>query len=139
MKASFILGLSFLLTSIPTNAQDGSLVWFKSYGGLESDGAMSIVETIDSGYMIVGDSESFITIPGPYGEYPIPVIWLLKTDSNGDTLWTKIFNENNDIVHARKIKQTVEVEPNPFNPSTNIRIHNPDAGLFTVNIFSLNS
>ena len=108
MKSKFIiLCLSHLLFTRSMNAQDTSVVWFKSYGGYESDYASSVIETYDGGYLVVGVSWSFVTVPSPFGEEPRPVIWLLKTDLNGDTLWTTIFNNynNNNIVDAFAAKQ----------------------------------
>ena len=108
MKSKFIiLCLSHLLFTRSMNAQDTSVVLFKSYGGYESDYASSVIETYDGGYLVVGVSWSFVTVPSPFGEEPRPVIWLLKTDLNGDTLWTTIFNNynNNNIVDAFAAKQ----------------------------------
>jgi len=82
-------------------------VWFNSFGGSESDYATSVIETYDGGYLVAGVSYSFVTVPGPFGEEPRPVIWLLKTDLKGDTLWTTKFNNynNNNIVDAFAVKQ----------------------------------
>jgi hypothetical protein len=62
----------------------GDTIWTKWYGGTwASDLAWSIQQTSDSGYIIVGFTASFGA-----GSYDI---WLLKTDENGDTLWTKTY------------------------------------------------
>lgn len=61
----------------------GDTSWTKTYGGSGSDGATSIALTSDGGFMITGRTQSF-------GAGYLDV-WLLKTDSNGDTLWTKTF------------------------------------------------
>jgi hypothetical protein len=61
----------------------GDTVWTKTYGGSGSDGATSICLTSDGGFIITGRTQSF-------GAGYLDV-WLLKTDSLGDTLWTKTF------------------------------------------------
>lgn len=55
----------------------------KTYGGTGSDIGKSVHQTFDGGYIIVGNTNSF----GAGGTD----IWLIKTDSLGDTLWTKTF------------------------------------------------
>jgi hypothetical protein len=54
-------------------------VWTRTYGGVEDDGGSSVQQTANGGYIIFGSSASF---GGG---------WLLKTDSDGDTLWTRIY------------------------------------------------
>ncbi|HEX7320200.1 MAG TPA: hypothetical protein VF399_07585 [bacterium] len=61
----------------------GDTIWTKTYGGSGSDGATSIALTSDGGYIIAGRTQSF-------GAGYLDV-WLLKTDSSGDTLWTKTY------------------------------------------------
>ena len=62
---------------------DGNHLWTKEYGGDESDAAYCICETSDGGYIITGFTESF----GAGRDD----VWLLKTDENGDTLWTRTY------------------------------------------------
>ena len=61
----------------------GDSTWSKIYGGNSTDFAYQVCQTNDGGYIVVGNTYSFGA-----GEYDI---WLLKTDSNGDTTWTKTF------------------------------------------------
>lgn len=72
--------LSLWLLKIDSN---GSIVWSKTYG-TESDreynGGFYLRQTSDSGYAIVGHRD--------FGERGL---WFLKTDSLGDTLWTKTY------------------------------------------------
>ena len=62
---------------------DGDTIWTKTYGGVDSDGGTCVQITSDEGFIIVGRTWSF-------GAGHLDV-WLLKTDSLGDTLWTKTF------------------------------------------------
>ncbi|MCK4397008.1 hypothetical protein KAW96_10515 [candidate division WOR-3 bacterium] len=61
----------------------GQLLWEKTYGGMSDDKGISVYETSDSGFIVTGYTASFG--PGSYNVY------LIKTDKNGDTLWTKAF------------------------------------------------
>lgn len=66
---------------IKTDAQ-GVLLWQKFYGGNSSDAGYDVVISPD-GYAIVGGTSSSGAGSGD--------VWLLKTDLNGDTLWTKTY------------------------------------------------
>ena len=67
---------------IKTDA-NGDTLWTKTYGGVDYDRGGSVQQTIDGGYIVVGSTSS-------YGE-PFGDVWLIKTDTIGDTLWTKTF------------------------------------------------
>jgi hypothetical protein len=67
---------------IKTNAV-GDTIWTKTYGGTESDGIYSICQTIDGGYIMTGATRSYGA-----GWYDL---WLIRTNSIGDTIWTKTF------------------------------------------------
>ncbi len=61
----------------------GDSLWAKTYGEIYSlDYGLSVCETYDSGYIIAGQTYLF----DPYGD-----VYLIKTDVNGDTLWTKTY------------------------------------------------
>ncbi|MBD3286562.1 hypothetical protein GF359_08305 [candidate division WOR-3 bacterium] len=61
----------------------GDTLWTKTYGGDGDEAARCAQQTTDGGFMIVGETESF-------GAGKTDV-WLLRTDSLGDTLWTRTF------------------------------------------------
>ncbi|MEI6851843.1 MAG: T9SS type A sorting domain-containing protein [Bacteroidota bacterium] len=67
---------------------DGNEIWYKTYGGTNSDYGGSFSSTIDNGFIITGYTESF----GMGGKD----VYLIKTDINGDTLWTKTFGGSGD-------------------------------------------
>jgi hypothetical protein len=77
----------------------GSLQWAKTYGGPEgNEEGNSVLQTDDDGFIIAG-STSF----GPGGAN----VYLLRTNAEGDTLWTKTFGgEHNDI--AESIQETAD-------------------------------
>jgi|WetSurMetagenome_2_1015567.scaffolds.fasta_scaffold09422_3 hypothetical protein len=61
----------------------GEVLWNKTYGGTRADWASDVQQTYDGNYIVVGSNSSFA--------FPNGRLWLLKTDTNGDTLWTKFF------------------------------------------------
>lgn len=60
-----------------------SPAWIKIFGGEDDEYAYFVQQTTDEGYIIVGGTNSF-----GIGDYDV---LLIKTDKNGDTLWTKTF------------------------------------------------
>lgn len=57
----------------------GKILWQKTFGGSNEDGASSVLETIDGGFIIAGETMSFGA-----GDYDVLVI---KTDAMGNVLW----------------------------------------------------
>ncbi|MBE9481234.1 MAG: T9SS type A sorting domain-containing protein [Bacteroidetes bacterium] len=78
---------------------NGNEVWNKTYGGIDDDRAFSVQQTVDGEYIIAGFTESFGA-----GNYDI---WLIKTLSNGDTLWTKTIG-GEDLDRGRYVQQTTD-------------------------------
>jgi len=72
-----------LLFATASFSQIPDTVWTKTFGGVSSDVGNSVIETNDGGFIIAATTNSF----GAGGQD----IWLIKTDENGDTLWTKTF------------------------------------------------
>jgi len=66
---------------------NGNLVWQKTFGGSYSDGANSIQQTSDGGYIVAGWS------------FPYSAGWedvyILKLDSDGNLIWQKTFGGSN--------------------------------------------
>jgi len=58
----------------------------QTYGGVNADGACSLVQTSDGGYVIAGYTESF-----GYGIPGYPDFWLVKIDSAGRKLWDQTY------------------------------------------------
>jgi hypothetical protein len=76
---------------------NGNMMWDRTYGGANIDTARSIQETIDSGYVIAGWTNSF----GAGGTD----FWLLKADSLGYLQWNKTYGGAYDE-EANEVRQT---------------------------------
>ena len=61
----------------------GNLIWLKTYGGAQNDLGGIFVQTDDGGYFMVGVTKNYGA--GDYDAY------LIRTNSFGDTLWTKTY------------------------------------------------
>lgn len=80
----FILGGSN--SSIPDFAviktdASGDTLWARTYGGPYSEQLISVIQTGDGGYLLAGITKSF--------QGDSTDIYLVKTDAQGDTLWTR--------------------------------------------------
>ena len=76
---------------------NGDTVFTKTYGGTGIDNFGNCMQTADGGFVIFGSAKSF--------DGSTNHIYLVKTNSNGDTLWTKIYG-NPDILACYYGKQT---------------------------------
>ena len=81
---------------IKTN-ENGEEEWSQTFGGEESDYSKFVQQTSDGGYIITGDTGSF----GNGGKD----VYLIKTNENGDSLWTKTFGGIGDDF-GRSVQQT---------------------------------
>ena len=74
-------------------------IWTKTFGGSDDDGCYSGQSTKDEGYIITGYTRSFGSSERD--------VWLIKTNSFGDTLWTKTFGGSNDDI-GYSVQQTTD-------------------------------
>lgn len=86
MKSSVVI-LFIILFCTVLFAQAPDTVWTKTFGGNDSEVGISIQQTYDGGYVIIGERSG--------------KDWLIKTDADGDTLWTKSL-----IGNGHSIQQT---------------------------------
>jgi len=82
MKYCSIVLVTFVVFIFPS-VVDAQITFERCYGGPETDIGYSVAQTADRGYIIAGRSGSFGA-----GSYDV---YLVKTDSLGDTLWTKTY------------------------------------------------
>lgn len=76
----------------------GDTIWTRTYGGTNPDGLNSIGSTSDGGFILAGYTES----AGMGGKD----IWILRTASIGDTIWTKTIGGAEDDI-AYSVLQTL--------------------------------
>jgi hypothetical protein len=62
---------------------NGDVLWTRTYGGPSPDYVESVAQTYDGGFIAAGLTES-------YGA-GWQDVYLIRTDANGDTLWTKTY------------------------------------------------
>ena len=77
----------------------GNMAWTKTYGSLGVDWGNSVQQTSDGGYIIAGSS-SFDTTN-------LIDVYLIKTNTNGDTLWTKTYGSTG-YDFGQAIEQTID-------------------------------
>ena len=94
MTYSFGVGGDVYL--VKTDAM-GDTIWTRTYGGSDYDGGFSVAQTSDGGYIIAGYTRSFGA-----GEEDV---YLVKTDSLGDTIWTRTYGGSDDD-HGYSVAQT---------------------------------
>jgi hypothetical protein len=61
----------------------GSVLWAKTYGLIGFEDGLFVSQTPDGGYLIAGETDNTST--------QLYDLYLIKTDNNGDTLWTKMY------------------------------------------------
>jgi hypothetical protein len=83
---------------IRTNAH-GDTLWTRTYGGTGSDGAHSVRQAADGGYIVAGTTSSFGT-----GKTDI---YLVKTDARGHMLWARPYGGPN-YEEGRSVQPTTD-------------------------------
>jgi len=77
----------------------GDTLWTRTYGGSRNDGAGSVQQTADGGYIVAGYTNSFSA-----GDWDF---YLVKTNSQGDTLWTRTHG-GSSTDRAYSVQQTAD-------------------------------
>jgi hypothetical protein len=78
---------------------DGNEIWSRTYGGSRMDEGYSVCQTKDRGYIIAGRTDSF-------GKGKDDV-YLIKTDDNGNMLWTRTFGGSR-MDQGYSVRQTTD-------------------------------
>ena len=79
---------------------DGSIDWQKTYGDEDEDLVRSIQQTIDGGYIVAGETESFGA--------GFRDAWILKLNADGTVEWQKTFGSPNNKDYVGSIQQTTD-------------------------------
>jgi hypothetical protein len=96
---SLILILSLILIITAISSAQPDTLWTRTYGGPDHEECSSVYQTFDGGYILAG-------FRGIYGN-GISDFYIVKTDSVGDTLWTRIYGTGVDD-YCSTILQTQE-------------------------------
>ena len=88
-KNNYSIGRSKDLQLIKTN-ELGTILWDKAIGGASFEYGYQVQETIEGDFIVIGETQSF----GSLGKN----IFLVKTNSSGDTLWTRAFGGAGDDI-----------------------------------------
>ena len=81
---------------IKTNAR-GDTLWTRTYGGSNADEGYAVQQTTDGGYVVCARTYSF----GAGADD----VWLIKTDAQGDTLWTRTYG-GGSVEQGHSVQQT---------------------------------
>lgn len=79
----------------------GDTLWTRMYDNSTSNVAFSVIQTRDSGFIIGGIIYDTTLLPPRYNAF------LIKTDTLGDTLWTKQFRSQDETA-INSIQQTID-------------------------------
>jgi hypothetical protein len=80
---------------------DGSIQWQKTYGGPADDEAVSVQETLDGGYVVAGETQSYGA-----GDWDI---WILKLSASGAIEWQHTYGgRGRETCSADPIVQTLD-------------------------------
>lgn len=63
--------------------ENGETLWTKTYGGQSNDRGYSVLQTSDSGYIIVGNTQSFGNGSSD--------VWIIKVNKNGELMWSRTY------------------------------------------------
>ena len=90
---------------------NGNFMWAKTYGGLETEICYNMILTSDSGYAMIGETNT-------YGSN-FPNLYLIKTDTFGVATGVIL----NNIEDPSKFNNSFSVFPNPANEIINLKLN----------------
>ena len=70
--------------------QNGDTIFSKNYGTYADDSPAGIIKAVDTGYIIIANTNDTNKTKGGYD------IWLIKINNNGDTIWTRTYGGTSD-------------------------------------------
>jgi len=98
---SFDASANYQAYLVKTNSV-GDTLWTRTYGGAKDDYVNSVQQTKDGGYILSGYSTSFIS-GADSGS-----IYLIKTNANGNLLWSKALGGTNQYNDGYSVRQTFD-------------------------------
>ncbi len=91
-RLAYVLAMAGLAALLVPSSLTAQITFQRTYGGADDDAAYQVQPTADGGYIVIGWTGSF-------GAGGVDV-WLIKTDSLGDTLWTQTYGGSGDDLGA---------------------------------------
>lgn len=79
--------------------KNGEAAWARTYGGVGTEHAYCVQQTLDGGYIVAGDVDIFPAFKTD--------VYLVKTYANGDVDWTGQYGGSEDD-YGRSVQQTFE-------------------------------
>jgi hypothetical protein len=108
MKKSLLLPLIFLSCICILHGQSSSIEWSNSLGGSNADQAFAIIQTLDGGFIAVGDTYSDDgDVTGHHGTDFNSDYWLVKLSTAGAIEWQKCYGGSEDEL-ALSVRQTTD-------------------------------
>ena len=96
---SALVVAALVALTLPTLTQASPITFQRTYGEQDDDNCTWARQTYDGGYIMVGFSGSL--------SVDAIVAWLVKTDSNGDTIWTRSFG-GSSFDEGHSVQQTAD-------------------------------
>lgn len=87
-----------LMTPVSISSSAPETQWSKTYGGVGDEQATSIIQTSDGGFALAGWTDSFGS-----GN---PDFWLVRTNSEGEPLWNRTYDNHGQLDYAWGLVQT---------------------------------
>ena len=87
MKKLVLLFFIAIFYQLQLDAQVLDTIWSRPFGGSANEIAYLVIPTSDNGYVVVGSSGS--NDGDVSGQHGATDFWMVKLNSQGDTLWTK--------------------------------------------------
>lgn len=81
---------------------NGNKEWEKVYGDSDTDNGRAIIQTLDGGFIVAGETRSYGSNPG----YTFD-LYLVKIDVNGDVIWDSTYGGIEDEA-CRSVNQTTD-------------------------------
>ncbi|HQV31422.1 MAG TPA: FlgD immunoglobulin-like domain containing protein [Calditrichia bacterium] len=100
---SLLMALTLLLLlaiSLTGFAQIPDTLWSRTYGESSTDYIDAVIQTADGGFIMAGQANY-------ENQFTTGDLWLLRTNANGDTLWSKIY-ATAGIDRGRDVLQTAD-------------------------------
>lgn len=107
---------------------NGHTLWKKKHGSYQRDKGFAVQQTTDGGYIVTGITYSYGVNNGDANVY------LVKTDANGDTLWTKHYGDTG-FDEARSVQQANDQGYFVFGTTTNTSANSKDMYLIRTDRF----